>query len=590
MLAQNQQDIIQFGDYFYGSGLSFDVREARDQALEELTEQIAVCVAKSYEQKIQESKKQLNEDVKSILKTHSSATLKNVKTIKEPQDDGRINVFCYLSKQEVVKIFNERKQLIYDIYQKAKQNESAGNYAAALKLYYFSILLMNSLPEQNVVFQGINFTTDIPEKINQIIANVRFTPVNDKKISGSEREITLQITHNGAPVSMLDFTFWDGSNQVFVQGRDGLATFQLFGASAGFDNLKLNIKYAYYDARDEYNIIADLWDVVNKPTFNAAKSIRLKSKPASSEPVISQGTGGSNWNMKLEFKDEIPIAEKITQSAVQFLDVISFGNKSQILQKYSGDPFLRDKLLDYLAFNHPKPLSETIEAKVNKTKSGYELRKIRFLHNYPSINKQSTEYLVLDFNDKGELTDINVSITENLYQTFVKQSEFGKDWDKRQQIIKFVEKYRTAYLTRDIETVDLMFAEDALILIGRKFERKPLPDNMVNYQKFSKEPDYEYLKLTKQKYIDRQRKVFSAQKDIFLDFSSFDIIKKNNAEGVYGVEMRQSYASTTYADEGYLFLLIDFTERDPLIYVRAWQPNEWSDSALVRTANFRIYK
>lgn len=56
------------------------------------------------------------------------------------------------------------------------------------------------------------------------------------------------------------------------------------------------------------------------------------------------------------------------------------------------------------------------------------------------------------------------------------------------------------------------------------------------------------------------------------------------------MEMRQSYASTAYSDEGYLFLLIDFTERDPLIYVRAWQPNEWSDSALVRTANFRIYK
>ncbi len=64
----------------------------------------------------------------------------------------------------------------------------------------------------------------------------------------------------------------------------------------------------------------------------------------------------------------------------------------------------------------------------------------------------------------------------------------------------------------------------------------------------------------------------------------------HSSAGVYGVEMRQSYNSTTYSDEGYLFLLIDFSERDPLIYVRAWQPNEWNDSALVRTANFRIYK
>ena len=603
LFAQNKQSIIQSGDYFYGSGTSFDVREARDQALEELTEQIPVRVATSFARKIQESGHTLDENGKSILKTHSTATLKNVKSIKEPQADGRIKVFCYLSKQEVVKVFNERKQLIFDMYQKAQQNEASGDYANALKLYYFSMLLINSLPEQNIVYRDINFTTDIPAKINRIISAIHFTVINDTKISEKEREITLKITSDRLPelvarhpelvegsISMLDFTFWDGSNQVLVQGRDGLATFQLFGASAKFDALKLNIKYAYYEARDEYNVIADLWSIVNKPTFNAAKSLRLKSKPNPSAPVVSRNLTGGNWNMKLEFKDEVPVAEKITKSAVRFLDDISKGNKSQIRQEYNKDPFLRDKLLNYVSFNHPKPLSNTFAAKVNKTKSGYELRKIRMLHNYPSMNKQSTEYLVLDFNDKGDLIDINTSITENLYQTFVKQSEFGKDWDRRQQIIKFIEKYRTAYLTRDIETVDLMFAEDALILVGRKIKRKKLPENAVQFHKLGNEPDYEYIKLTKKNYINRQRNVFKAQKDIFLDFSSFDIVKKNNAKNVYGVEMRQSYASTTYSDEGYLFLLIDFSERDPLIYVRAWQPNEWNDSSLVRTANFRIYK
>lgn len=171
-----------------------------------------MSVAKSFERKIQESSKGLDDNVKSILRTHSSATLKNVKTVKEPLPDGRIKVFCYLSKQEVVKIFNERKQLIYDMYQKAKQNGSIGNYANSLKLYYFSMLLLNSLPEQNVVYKGINFTTDIPEQINRIISNISFQLVNDRKISAKEREITLKIEQAGASVSMLDFTFWDGSN------------------------------------------------------------------------------------------------------------------------------------------------------------------------------------------------------------------------------------------------------------------------------------------------------------------------------------------------------------------------------------------
>ena len=70
LLAQNQNRIINSGDYFFGSGTSFDVREARDRALEELTEQIAVRVAKSFERKIQESGNKLDDDVKSILRTH----------------------------------------------------------------------------------------------------------------------------------------------------------------------------------------------------------------------------------------------------------------------------------------------------------------------------------------------------------------------------------------------------------------------------------------------------------------------------------------------------------------------------------------
>ena len=54
--------------------------------------------------------------------------------------------------------------------------------------------------------------------------------------------------------------------------------------------------------------------------------------------------------------------------------------------------------------------------------------------------------------------------------------------------------------------------------------------------------------------------------------------------------MRQSYQSTTYADEGYLFLLVDLSQNDPLIYVRAWQPNEWDEDDLVDASNFRVYK
>ena len=58
--------------------------------------------------------------------------------------------------------------------------------------------------------------------------------------------------------------------------------------------------------------------------------------------------------------------------------------------------------------------------------------------------------------------------------------------------------------------------------------------------------------------------------------------------------MRQTYRSTGYGDEGYLFLLIDFNpdtlSNDPLIYVRAWQPNEWSDAAKIKLGDWVVHK
>jgi len=589
--AQNQPAIINSGDYYHGQGVSFDAREAADQALEELTEQIAVRVSKSFERKISESSKGLDEDVKAILHTHSAATLKNVKTIKTPGPDGQIEVFCYLSKKEVAEVFNERKKLIAGMYRTAKENDQQGNVAQALKLYYFSMLLINSLPDENVIYENTNFTTEIPQEINRVMAGINLSLSKDEiSADKKERTITLKMDRNGQPVALLDFTFWDGSNQVLVQGRDGLATFQLFSASTAFDQLRLNIKYAYYESRKEYNVIDELWPVVLKPEFHASKMVSLNNQA----PVAATVRPGSNlaakYDLKLTFDEAIPVQQQILQSTGKFLDLIGAADASGIRQTYASDPFLRDKLVSYQSFNHPAPLSKDIQAEVHPTSSGFELRKIGMLHRYPSLNTQCTEYLVLDFDAQGKLIDMNTSITESLYDQFVDNSEFGQDWERRQTIIKFIEKYRTAYLTRDLETVDLMFAEDALILVGRRIERKRLPDNTINYQKFDKEPDYEYLKLTKKEFVTRQSAIFKSQKDIFLNFSTFDIIKKNNENNVYGVEMRQSYTSTGYADEGYLFLMIDFTERDPLIYVRAWQPNEWDEEAKVKTANFRVYK
>jgi hypothetical protein len=44
---------------------------------------------------------------------------------------------------------------------------------------------------------------------------------------------------------------------------------------------------------------------------------------------------------------------------------------------------------------------------------------------------------------------------------------------------------------------------------------------------------------------------------------------------MYGISVVQYYDSSIYSDEGYLFLLIDFsTPEEPMIHVRTWQPRQ----------------
>jgi hypothetical protein len=587
----NKSDIIDSDDYYYGAAISFNIDEARDKALSELTKQIVVRVSSSFTEKIQENDKNLTECTESILKTHSAATLRNVRTIQKPASDGSIEVFCYLKKSEVQKIFNERKKLIYEMAKKAENYTGEYNFAYALKLYYFAAILLNSLPDQNVIFNGINYTTELPERINKIILKIGFDFQDERQISEKEREVTLKVHSKKHPVALLDFTFWNGNNQISVQARDGFATLRLVGSSIKFDDLKLNIKYAYYDCRDEYSVVSNLWNIVNKPAFKAQKTVQIKKKPINAlKSLVSRKADLSKFNIKLEYEDDNAPVEEIIKETQDFLDILESGNISKIEDAFTDDDFMKRKAVDYLTYNNACPLDKNILSKLNKTRDGWELRRIRMLHQYPSIHKQSTEYLVLDFSEDGELVDLNIAITDFLYNRFVEESKYSNDWVNRQEIIKFLEKYRTAYMTRDIETVDLMFAEDAIIIIGRKLKRKILPPDLVGYQQFGNQPDYEYLTFKKSEYITRQKQIFKYQKDILLDFASFDIIRKNNASDIYGVEMRQNYTSTTYTDEGYLFLLIDFSEVDPLIYVRAWQPNTWSKEQLIRTANFKIWK
>ena len=139
---------------------------------------------------------------------------------------------------------------------------------------------------------------------------------------------------------------------------------------------------------------------------------------------------------------------------------------------------------------------------------------------------------------------------------------------RRRQILIYCEHLRTAYTSKDIDFLRQVFSDDALIIVGNVVKASK------ESGKLSADSRVSYALHTKRDYLSRLSKVFAVNKQVDVKFSDFRIMRHPTKDGIYGVSLRQRYHSDRYADDGYLFLLWDFTNASmPLIHVRTWQPS-----------------
>ena len=187
---------------------------------------------------------------------------------------------------------------------------------------------------------------------------------------------------------------------------------------------------------------------------------------------------------------------------------------------------------------------------------------------------------VVEFDANGTITDFRFALDS---QTRESMEHCGDVADKEHQmiILQYVERFRTAYNQKDIETIDQMFSDDALIITGHVTMKRQGGDNNSYGSKV------EYTRQNKQQYLSNLRKAFARNKWIDVKFSQIGengesttgcqgITRSSINKSMYGVRLHQSWKSSNYSDEGYLFLLWEFPEDggSPIIHVRTWQP-EW---------------
>jgi len=519
------------------------------------------------------------------VNTYTGASFSNLKPLVERDKKGDYIFLYYIHKNDLEKEFDERKKLIYDIYETANEALTQANISRSLQYYYYSLILLNSIPERNVVYKGVNLRSEIPLRIQSVLDNVKIYYDGDAEVSESLRTVKLRLEFEGKPVQLLDFSYLERGSEYRNTAREGRAACDLAGASVTYTSLDIEIEYRFDDEKECIPLVAELWKGVRKPTFNNRRKVSFEKtapKKRAAQPKLVAG----QHSVVLTNQVECPVEREIKQELDIFLDALGSKDSSQLTKTYGEDKFLKDKLSAFTKFNRPDLIDQHFNVELHKTWDGWEIRGIPVTCRYPTIDSQSVEYLVLDFDNEGRLVDLNFNVFNELHNSYVTPDTTSvEERLQKQTIVKFLEKYRTAFMNRDIETLDKIFSDKAVIIVGRLLE----PGEAKKAYGLEKEfEQVEYLKFTKQEYLDRQKQIFRQQRDIHLGFNTFRILKKDRNTDVYGISMRQQYASSGYADEGHLFLLIDFMDKDPLIYIRSWQPAEWSEEQMLNMSDFNV--
>lgn len=230
---------------------------------------------------------------------------------------------------------------------------------------------------------------------------------------------------------------------------------------------------------------------------------------------------------------------------------------------------------------------EIVEAAMKTYNSNeYEIRNIPFSFTDFDEDDQYHE-AAITFNSNGVLTSFHMVISQNLYTQVMRSNNTVTDLRRRQMILDYVEQFRTAYNTKDIAFLEQVFSEDALIITGRVVT--PRKTNSKEFGLFVPTPRIEYTKHSKQEYISKMRKIFRSNKRIRVTFDEIEVVMHPTNPDFYGVTLKQGYTSDRYHDDGYLFLLWDFTnESSPQIHVRTWQPDKIGGKTLPRDEVFNL--
>lgn len=576
--AQGVDGIKRNSSYFYGEGGGVTLQAAKEAALADLIQKISVTVHSDFTSK----ERELNQDgnvtsdaeFQSIIRSYSTATLTNVKTIVlKPEPDA--SVFLYIAKSEIDRIFESRVAKAKEFVGNADEALKNGQIDDALRYYYWSYCLVKSLryPNEAKIFvdgQERSLLAWLPTRIDDVMGKVK---VQSRRTADNTYEITA--TYDGRPVRSMDYTYFDGvDNSPVYSILDGKGLVELRPGMA-MDAVQLKLEYEFRGlSRNDSEVEAVVGAM--KPAVYRRAYHRVALDGAASPAESTSTDVNGSMQSPLALTDMGTLGTAVMKPVMQAL---RSGSIEQCRKKFTAEGWeefsklmgygkvtlMDDIHLDYFADG------DCVVCRGLPVSCRFNRGRV--------FNEKLSFYI--DSNSK-QITHVAMGLGREAMNDVV----LGHlDWSEksRTRIVGFLEDYRTAYATKNLEYLDKVFDDNAVIVLGKRLQVAP----QLNKEGYMNNHRVQFTQLTKREFLRNLRRQFQSKDYINLHFSQNRIYQLQKGVERYGIEIKQDYYSSNYGDTGYLTLIFDLTNPDqPVIHVRTWQEQPDPNFGVVSPADF----
>lgn len=565
-------------EYLCGEGWGDTYNSADQAALADLISKISLNISSSFEIKEEEFNTNSGFDSKtavtSVMNSYAQATLTNTNNLVI-SNTPQTHVLRYIRKSEINKIFDQRKEKVFDYVRSAMRAEEKGKIDDALRNYYWAFAMVRSLQYPNSVKMTIDgvqrlLVTWIPQQIQEVLGNI-----STKIASKDGNDINLFIKYKGEPVASLDYTYFDGQTwSNLYSAKDGMGVVEL---RPGVDINSLQLKYEYEYA-DQAQIDKELESVMHlfkgtsfKNAFtyinNLDKKTAISAEAKKDFDKTVKTEAAANLEELTKVEDEKALA-KIMGRVVNAIKTKDYDSANDCFSEDGREMY--HKLLNY----GQARLLGNPQFSFYKMGKRVVCRSIPMAFSFKNNKRKFVEDVTFTFDENRKIECVAFGLGSQA-KTDIFNKGVGTWSDYAKMVIAtFLENYKTAFALKRLDYLESVFDDNATIITGHIIKKNPKLNIEGQATTFGdNKPLIKYTRQTKSEYLRKLKICFQSNQFINIRFADNDVVKMGAGGETYGIQIKQDYYSSNYGDQGYLFLMVDFNDpENPSIKVRTWQP------------------